>query len=292
MSGQPRPTRPRSISVLTPADLVGGLGREGDLPPTPHATPHPRSHADDSPLSLLFHPEILRPRLSLSLSLFHSPLPPPPEEATPPSGLAQRQGHPTGPARRVQGEGGGFIAATFYHLFLFSPSLSSLASGRETLARERKVEEEGVISVGRAGCIRSNIMQAHNRPGCVGSLRISLHLFYALLHAQRVHGRVYIYIFSFPSPLFLSLCVCHSCVHLYPTCIEIARALNPGSGHEIVIPERLTLLPHLAGAPRSQSPETDERSDGSGSGLPDPLTSSTHRLPRDAREKHPSQGQA
>lgn len=41
------------------------------------------------------------------------------------------------------------------------------------------------------------------------------------------------------------------CIHLYPSCIEIARALNPGSGHEIVIPERLTLLPHLAGAPRS-----------------------------------------
>lgn len=41
------------------------------------------------------------------------------------------------------------------------------------------------------------------------------------------------------------------CIYLYPSCIEIARALNPGSGHEIVIPERLTLLPHLAGAPRS-----------------------------------------
>ena len=37
------------------------------------------------------------------------------------------------------------------------------------------------------------------------------------------------------------------CVYLYPSCIEIAGALNPGSGHEIVIPERLTLLPHLAG---------------------------------------------
>lgn len=38
----------------------------------------------------------------------------------------------------------------------------------------------------------------------------------------------------------------------HPTCIEIAGALNPGSGHEIVIPERLTLLPHLAG-PRGRA---------------------------------------
>lgn len=58
-----------------------------------------------------------------------------------------------------------------------------------------------------------------------------------------------------------SLCL-HSCVYLYPGCIEIAGALNPGSGHEIVIPERLTLLPHLAGFSlslsrvESQSPES------------------------------------
>lgn len=205
MSGQPRPTRPRSISVLTPADLGG----EGDPPPTPHATLHPRSHADDSP-----------PRFSVLASLSLASLPPPPEEeATPPSGLAQRQGHPTGPARRVQGEGGGIHRRYFLPPIPFlSLSVYQPRLGKEETRRmeERKVEEEGVISVGRAGCIRSNIMQAHNRPGCVGSP--SLLLLYALLHAQRV--RVHIYIFSlFPFPsLSLPVClpfVCTPLPHLH-----------------------------------------------------------------------------
>ena len=82
--------------------------------------------------------------------------------------------------------------------------------------------------------------------------------------------------------LSLSLLVClHSCVYLYPTCIEIAGALNPGSGHEIVIPERLTLLPHLAReAPRGRAwksgksvagptGETDERCEERIRGLSD-----------------------
>lgn len=71
---------------------------------------------------------------------------------------------------------------------------------------------------------------------------------------ERVESRFFI---SLPFPLILSLSFSPPvylpfvCIYLYPSCIEIARALNPGSGHEIVIPERLTLLPHLAGAPRS-----------------------------------------
>ena len=284
MSGQPRPTRPRSISVLTPADLVGGWGGR-DPPPTPHATLHPRSHDHRGPLSLPFHP-------SSSVSVRLEPLR---------SLLLLRPGsHPTlgpsatprapsvGPARR--GQGGGFIArhhATFHLSLSFSPSssLSSSHSGLSSQPRlekkrwrvwekeERKVEEEGVISVGRAGCIRSNIMQAHTGLDALDPfdplpppllhdahaqrnayIRVCVCVCVYIHGIERVESRFFI---SLPFPLILSLSFSPPvylpfvCIYLYPSCIEIARALNPGSGHEIVIPERLTLLPHLAGAPRS-----------------------------------------
>lgn len=136
-----------------------------------------------------------------------------------------------------------------------------------------------MISVGRAGCIRSNIMQAHTGLNALDPLgsgplyvwlhRDTLHSVHAEHKAPGTRERfsrtsgfrvcAYTYIrnheivlrslsVSLFLRLSLSLPVClHSCVYLYPTCIEIAGALNPGSGHEIVIPERLTLLPHLAG---------------------------------------------
>lgn len=248
MSGQPRPTRPRSISVLTPADLVGGWGGR-DPPPTPHATLHPRSHDHRGPLSLPFHP-------SSSVSVRLEPLR---------SLLLLRPGsHPTlgpsatprapsvGPARR--GQGGGFIArhhATFHLSLSFSPSssLSSSHSGLSSQPRlekkrwrvwekeERKVEEEGVISVGRAGCIRSNIMQAHTGLDALDPFDPLPPPLLHDAHAQRnayirvcVCVCVYIYTESSVSravslslslslSFFLSLspplCICHSCVYTF-----------------------------------------------------------------------------
>lgn len=139
--------------------------------------------------------------------------------------------------------------------------------------------------MGRAGCIRSNIMQAHTGLDALDPFDTlpPSPLLRRTRTTQCVHERIYMYVYiyirnrvlravSLSLSLSLSrspfLPVCHSCVYLYPTCIEIARALNPGSGHEIVIPERLTLLPHLAGAPRSSLKvrkvrgRTERRGDG------------------------------
>lgn len=145
-----------------------------------------------------------------------------------------------------------------------------------------------MISVGRAGCIRSNIMQAHTGTllECVRSLgscaptivatarpfRGALYGVHAEHKAPRYERTVLLvriqppYVCGFTllsrrsrarvlptygrerTNVHVYVCVCTT----YPTCIEIAGALNPGSGHEIVIPERLTLLPHLAG-PRGRA---------------------------------------
>lgn len=232
MSGQPRPTRPRSISVLTPADLVGGWGGR-DPPPTPHATLRPRSHDHRGSLSLSSLP--FHPSSSVSVE--------------PPRSLLLRPGsHPTlgpsatprapslGPARQVQG--GGFIADTTllstYLSLPLSSSPSSLSSqprlekkrSRVWEKEERKVEEEGVISVGRAGCIRSNIMQAHTGLDALDPFDPLPPPLLHDAHARRdtsVYVCVYLYIrngacesrFFIPLPLSFSPCICHSCVYTF-----------------------------------------------------------------------------
>jgi len=145
-----------------------------------------------------------------------------------------------------------------------------------------------VISVGRADCIRSNIMQAHTGSllECVrslGSSPLSSPPHGRFAYTQNIrysrYERTVLFVeiqyvcgFTLLSrrsraresslPTYMRAREC-TCVYVYiyiyiyiytihPTCIEIAGALNPGSGHEIVIPERLTLLPHLAG-PRGRA---------------------------------------
>lgn len=148
-----------------------------------------------------------------------------------------------------------------------------------------------MISVGRAGCIRSNIMQAYTgsllecvrslgscppsplsspprgrsaarytaytqnirprvRENGSGSSGFSLRTCVGLRFSRAARARARVS--SLPTCERARVYVCVRVYTTYPTCIEIAGALNPGSGHEIVIPERLTLLPHLAG-PRGRA---------------------------------------
>lgn len=201
MSGQPRPTRSRSISVLTPADLPE---RGSPRAAAPHPSIRPTTHLPtprDGPTreSSLFLPLYfsfffssgLAPTSSTShsSSRTESPLPfisvrilaAKRTRVTLPWGLHAAKGtvrHRSG-IRMIVGinnEGEPF------------PLLSRQRDeeGRRKKRRRRRRSDgwktkrkkkkggkrEAVISVGRAGCIRSNIMQAHTGSllECVRSL--------------------------------------------------------------------------------------------------------------------------
>lgn len=202
VSGQPRPTRSRSISVLTPADLPERGSPRAAAPhppirPTTHlSTPRDGPTRESSPflplyrsLSLSFSPAALAPAsfTSHSSSRTESPLPfisvrilaAKRTRVTLPWGLHAAKGtarHRSGIKTRVgiNNEGEPF------------PLLSRQrdeegrrqrrrrrSDGWKTKRKKKKGgKREAVISVGRAGCIRSNIMQAHTDSllECVRSL--------------------------------------------------------------------------------------------------------------------------
>lgn len=193
MSGQPRPTRSRSISVLTPADLPERGSPRAAAPhppirPTTHLpTPRNGPTRESSPFLPLYFSFFFSSGLAPTSSTSHSssrtesPLPfisvrilaAKRTRVTLPWGLHATKGtarHRSGIGTRVgiNNEGEPFP--------LLSRQRDEEGRRPDGWKMKRKKKKEGkreaVISVGRAGCIRSNIMQAHTDSllECVRSL--------------------------------------------------------------------------------------------------------------------------